>query len=83
MVGTRTPSLGRRCGGQPLEQGDARQPERLGVGADVDLADLDEVLGIEEPADRDLLLDRPASRLARLARQHPLLEIVQTQGSPP
>ena len=77
------PPLRRRCFRQLLEERDARGAQRLGVGADVHLAHLDEILGIEELADRDLLLDRPAPRRAHFAGQHPLLVIVQTQDAPP
>ena len=68
--------------GQLLEEGDPRRTERLGVGAQMDLADLDEVLGVEELADRDLLLDREAPRLAELARAHPSLQVVQLHAAP-
>jgi hypothetical protein len=60
-----------------FQEGDSRGAEGLGVGADVHLGDLDEILGIEKLADRDLLPDRPATRLAKLARQHLLFQIVQ------
>ena len=72
-----------RCCRQLLEERDARGAQRLAVGADVHLAHLDEILGIEELADRDLLLDRPAPRRAHFARQHPLLVIVQMQDALP
>lgn len=62
-------------GRDALEEGDARGPERLGVGADVHLADLDEVLGIEELADGDLLPDRPLPRPAELAGRHAFFEV--------
>jgi hypothetical protein len=73
-----TPLRG-RCARQLFEKVDARGAQSLGVGADVHLAHLDEIVGVEELADRDLLLDRPAPRRAQLAGQHPLLVIVQPQ----
>ena len=47
--------------------------ERLGVGHDMSLRYRHEIGGIEELADRNLMLDRPAPRLAKRAGAHRLL----------
>jgi hypothetical protein len=74
------------CGWQScqfLDEGDSRIADRLAVGADVDQANLDEVLGIEELAHALLIRNGPLRGLAVPAIAHRLFEIVQLHALPP
>ncbi len=55
--------FGWRCG-EPFERAHARFAHGLAVGHHVRPGDLDEIRGIEEPPDRDLLLERDPARFA-------------------
>jgi hypothetical protein len=52
----------------------------FGIGHDVSLRHRDEILGVEELADCDLMGDRPAPGLAELARQHRPFFVGQPHG---
>ena len=78
MVGTRTRRCFRFGDSETFEEGDAGFAHRLRIRHDMSLAYGDEVLGVEEAADLDLMLDGPAARLAELARSHCLLNVGQS-----
>ncbi len=60
--------LGRRR--EAFEKAHPGLAQGFRVGHDVGLRHRHQILGIEELADRDLVGNRPAPRLAELARQH-------------
>jgi hypothetical protein len=60
-----------------FEKLDPGLAQRLGVGHDMRLGDLDEIRCVEETSDAHHVLDRPAARLAEFAIQHRLLFGVQ------
>ena len=60
----RNPPLGFRCGGEGFEKAHPGLAQGFGVGHDVRLANLHEIGRVEEFADRDLVGQRPAPRLA-------------------
>ena len=70
MVGMRTRRSSRRQARHALEPFDPGDPEQLGVGHDVRLADRNEIAGAEILSDLDLMLDRPLRRRAELAGPH-------------
>jgi hypothetical protein len=71
------PPLGLGSDGDPFEKADPGLAQGFGVGHDVRLRHRDEISRVEELADGDLVGDRPAPRLAELARQHRLFFVVQ------
>ena len=59
-----------------LDKLDAGRSKRLGVGAQVNLGHLNEIVGVKEFADCYLLLDRPSASLAVVALQDRFLQVV-------
>ena len=76
------PPLGLGCRGEPFEKAHPGLAQGFGVGHDVRLRHRDEIGGVEELADGDLMGDRPAPRLTERARQHRLFLVGQPHGSP-
>jgi hypothetical protein len=70
------------CGGDAFEKAHPGLAQGLGVGHDVGLRHRDEIGRIEEPADGDLVGDRPAPRLAELTGQHRPFFVAQLHASP-
>jgi hypothetical protein len=67
------PAVGLWRGGEAFEKAQPGRAERLRVGHDVRLRHRHEVGGVEEFAGHDLVLDRPAPRLAERTGEHRLL----------
>ena len=65
---------------EAFKKADPGFAERFGVGHDVRLCDGHEIGGIEELADRDLMLDGPKARRAELAGEERALLLVQSHG---